>query len=373
MTARHHSRHLEELLPAYALGALDGDELRELAEHLAPAQGAPGAETADAAHAARPAAVAAAEVACPICAAELRRLADDLEAIAMVGQPVEGEAETEMEIASAAAAGRIEPPAPSAELRRRLLAQVAAEPRGSLSASGSLGASGSPPPAAPPAPFIASAAPSGPLPAAASTPIATPTARPSPVVDLAQRRRGPAAAMRGRWPRLAAAAALLLALGWGATRQAGLETEIRRLRGERDRLAARADSLERQAQAAQAQSERLARTLSILAAPGIESVRLAAMGSSHAAGRTYVDPAGRTAVFYASGLPALTAGQTYQLWYIDDEDRKTSAGVFQPDPQGKAALMVEQPLPVERIQSWVVTVEPSGGRPQPTGPIALAG
>jgi hypothetical protein len=196
-------------------------------------------------------------------------------------------------------------------------------------------------------------------------------------VDLAGRRRGPAAAptrgIGGRWPQLAAAAALLLALAWGATRQAGLESEIRHLRGERDRLAARADSLERQAQEARAQSERLARTLSILAAPKVESVRLAAMGSSHAAGRTYVDATGRQAVFYASGLPALTADKTYQLWYIDDEDRKTSAGVFQPDPQGKAALMVEQPLPVERIQSWVVTVEPRGGRPQPTGPIALAG
>lgn len=336
--ASHHSRQLEELLPAYALGALDGDELRELTEHLAPEPGEP------AAGAAQPADVAAA-AACPICAAELRRLADDLEAIAMLEQLVEGEAETEMEIASAAAAGRIEPPAPSADLRRRLLAQVAAEPRGSL---------GAPAPTPTPTPTL----------------IATSATRPSPVVDLAGRRRGPAASW---WPRLAAAAALLLALAWGATRQAGLESEIRHLRGERDRLAARADSLERQAQEARAQSERLARTLSILAAPSVESVRLAAMGSSHAAGRTYVDPAGRQAAFYASGLPALSAGQTYQLWYIDDEDRKTSAGVFQPDPQGKAALMVEQPLPVERIQSWVVTVEPSGGRPQPTGPIALAG
>ena len=35
MTAAPHSTRFEELLPAYALGALDGDDLRELEEHLA--------------------------------------------------------------------------------------------------------------------------------------------------------------------------------------------------------------------------------------------------------------------------------------------------------------------------------------------------
>ena len=34
MTAAPHSARCEELLPAYALGALDGDDLRELEEHL---------------------------------------------------------------------------------------------------------------------------------------------------------------------------------------------------------------------------------------------------------------------------------------------------------------------------------------------------
>ncbi|MBW8876426.1 MAG: anti-sigma factor [Acidobacteria bacterium] len=34
MTAAPHSARFEELLPAYALGALDGDDLRELEEHL---------------------------------------------------------------------------------------------------------------------------------------------------------------------------------------------------------------------------------------------------------------------------------------------------------------------------------------------------
>jgi hypothetical protein len=173
---------------------------------------------------------------------------------------------------------------------------------------------------------------------------------------------------------LAAAAVLALVAAWGLVRQSRMGAEIERLRGESRQLAARAAVLERRAAQAQAESLRLARTISILAAPGVESVRLAGMGTSHAAaGRTYVNVAGRQAVFYASGLPALGPDKTYQLWYLDDQDHPTSAGVFEVDAHGKAALVVDQSLPVERIQAWAVTIEPRGGRPQPTGPMALAG
>jgi len=178
----------------------------------------------------------------------------------------------------------------------------------------------------------------------------------------------------GRWQLLAAAAVLVLVAAWGLARQASLGNEIQRLRGERRQLAARADALERQVAQAQAEAGRLARTLSIIAAPGVESVRLAGMGASHAAaGRTYVNTADRKAVFYAFGLPALGPGKTYQLWYIDDEEHTTSAGIFNVDASGKASLVIDTALPVERVQAWAVTVEPSGGRPQPTGPMALAG
>jgi hypothetical protein len=167
---------------------------------------------------------------------------------------------------------------------------------------------------------------------------------------------------------------LALVAAWGLVRQASLGSEIARLRGESRQLVVRAAALERRAAEAQAESGRLARTLSIIAAPGVESVRLAGMGTSHAAaGRTYVNVADRKAVFYAFGLPALGPDKTYQLWYLDDQEHPTSAGVFEVDAHGKAALVVDQSLPVERIQAWVVTVEPRGGRPQPTGSMALAG
>src|SRR5258708_28385236 len=64
------SPRFDELLPAYALGALDGDELRELAAHLA--------------------------AGCPACESELRRLAAEVEdlaaAAAEVSEGLAGEA-----------------------------------------------------------------------------------------------------------------------------------------------------------------------------------------------------------------------------------------------------------------------------------------
>lgn len=298
-----HSPRFDDLLPAYALGALDGEELRELAAHLA--------------------------AGCPVCEAELRRLAAGLEELAGFAAVV-----------PASLAG--EAPAILAGVERRLLAQISAEPR-----------------------------------SAPATPQAT-----APAPAVLRRRRAPAAAAGAahpttaarRWPLLAAAAMLAVVAAWGVVRQATLGAEIERLRGERQQLAARADAFERRAARAQAESERLALTLSIIASPGVQSISLAGMGTSHSAvGRTYVDAADRKAVFYASSLPALGPDKTYQLWYLDDEERKTSVGVFSADARGKATLVIDQPLPVERIQGWVVTIEPRGGMPQPTGPMALAG
>jgi len=304
MTSSTHSPRFAELLPAYALGALDGDELRELAAHLA--------------------------AGCPVCEGELRRLAAEVEDLAA--------AAAELPESLAAAAPEI-----LDGVKRRLLAElprVSQVPRVSAPAAESRSPA---PPAAFPAP-------------------------PSPAHGTRAVR-----AVR-RWAPLAAAAVLALVAAWGLAGQARMGAEVERLRGESRQLAARAEAAERQAALAQAESLRLARTISILAAPGVQSVRLAGMGTSHAAaGRTYVDVADRQAVFYASGLPALGPDKTYQLWYLDDQDHPTSAGVFEVDARGKAALVVDQPLPVERIQAWAVTIEPRGGRPQPTGPMALAG
>ena len=352
MTATTHTPRIDELLPAYALGALDGEELRELQAHLAAASPAgpasPGGPS------------------CPVCQRELRRLAVDLEALAGAAATVPAVLADD----GTAMAGML------GGVRQRLLAAVVAAPRplaatgarSAATAAGDVGAAGE----AGAASEVGRVSAAGEhLPPAVAPPFRAPAA------PVAAGRRGAAgrpAYLAGRWQLLAAAAVLVLVAAWGLARQASLGNEVERLRGERRQLAARADALERQLSQAQAEAGRLARTLSIIAAPGVESVRLAGMGASHAAaGRTYVNTADRKAVFYAFGLPALGPGKTYQLWYLDDEEHATSAGVFNVDASGKASLVVDTALPVERVQAWAVTVEPSGGRPQPTGPMALAG
>ena len=312
MTSSTHSPRFDELLPAYALGALDGDELRELAAHLA--------------------------AGCPACEGELRRLAAEVEDLAA--------AAAELPESLAAEAPEI-----LGGVKRRLLADLPRHPR------------------LQPLAEVSEVAEVAAVTAAAEVAPAEPAAFPA----FAARSGRPGRSAL-RWVPLAAAAVLALVAAWGLVRQARMGAEIERLRGESRQLAARAEVLERRAAEAEAESVRLARTISILSAPGVQSVRLAGMGTSHAAaGRTYVDVADRQAVFYASGLPALGPDKTYQLWYLDEQDHPTSAGVFAVDAHGKAALVVDQSLPVERIQAWAVTVEPRGGRPQPTGPMALAG
>lgn len=76
--------------------------------------------------------------------------------------------------------------------------------------------------------------------------------------------------------------------------------------------------------------------------------------------------------FVANGLPAAPPGKTYQLWAIA-AGMPVSAGVFDVDPKGSAALRVK-PLPgVWKVEMFAVTLEPAGGLPKPSGAMYLAG
>lgn len=76
--------------------------------------------------------------------------------------------------------------------------------------------------------------------------------------------------------------------------------------------------------------------------------------------------------FVASGLPAAPAGKTYQLWAIA-RGTPLSAGVFDVDPKGSAALRVKPRPDVEKVEVFAVTLEPAGGLRKPSGPLYLAG
>ena len=69
------------------------------------------------------------------------------------------------------------------------------------------------------------------------------------------------------------------------------------------------------------------------------------------------------AVVMADGLPAVPAGQTYQMWLMGDDHDPVSVGLMQGSP-GRQAVAVDN---VSGSDTFGVTVEPAGGSPQPTG------
>ena len=84
-----------------------------------------------------------------------------------------------------------------------------------------------------------------------------------------------------------------------------------------------------------------------------------------------VDPASKKAWLYAYNLPALPHGKVYQLWAIDE--KPVSAGVFGLDAGQKARMLIKNMGEFPRMKKFAVTVEPDGGRPEPTGAIYLIG
>lgn len=72
---------------------------------------------------------------------------------------------------------------------------------------------------------------------------------------------------------------------------------------------------------------------------------------------------------YAVNLPECLNGTLYQLWAIDQKPR--SIGTFHMDSGETAHLLVTRVPDFERAKKFALSLEPPGGRPQPTGPIYL--
>jgi len=154
------------------------------------------------------------------------------------------------------------------------------------------------------------------------------------------------------WRWLAAAAAVLLMLTAGAWWSA--RREVTRL----------------QATIAQFQAGDRDGITDILSASDVRGVPLQGLPpAAAAAARVFVSPS-RGLMMAAEGLPALPAGQVYQLWAIIGTT-PISAGVFQRDTNGRATVLHH--APIASPAALAVTVEPAGGVSAPTGPKYLLG
>jgi anti-sigma-K factor RskA len=72
-------------------------------------------------------------------------------------------------------------------------------------------------------------------------------------------------------------------------------------------------------------------------------------------------------VFSASRLPRLADTNTYQFWLITRVG-PVSAGLLTPDEAGRITFVTDTPGNVPRpVIGASVTLEPTGGRPRPSG------
>jgi anti-sigma-K factor RskA len=79
----------------------------------------------------------------------------------------------------------------------------------------------------------------------------------------------------------------------------------------------------------------------------------------------------RGLVIYSGQMPPTPEGKSYQLWLVPTQGAPVSAGLVEPNQQnGSVLVRLPQGLPAK---AFAVTVEPQGGRPQPTGPMVLVG
>ncbi|HEX4028990.1 MAG TPA: anti-sigma factor [Terracidiphilus sp.] len=182
--------------------------------------------------------------------------------------------------------------------------------------------------------------------------------RPSAGLSIVPPRPRKRAAAWGGW--LAAAAMLLLSIGLGI-----------RMRSLRWRLNETSLQLAEET----VESRQAHQVLDLLTAPMAQHVLLTAGKTPPAPSARAVYLASRGAlVMEASNLKPLPADKTYELWVIPSNGAAPiPAGLFQPDANGSASVVMPQIPSGVVAKAFGVTEEKEGGSSTPTAPILLAG
>jgi anti-sigma-K factor RskA len=77
-------------------------------------------------------------------------------------------------------------------------------------------------------------------------------------------------------------------------------------------------------------------------------------------------------MLYDGTLAPAAADKSYQLWLVPKSGSPISAGIFNPAAGEKSHMMMKMAPGIEP-KAFAVTLEPVGGRPQPTGAMVLVG
>ena len=116
--------------------------------------------------------------------------------------------------------------------------------------------------------------------------------------------------------------------------------------------------------ARQSQTSQIA--LAMLAYPGVQTIPIDANGIT---GSLLLDKDRNIAVLIAWNLPQLKNNQTYQAWFTDQKGERTSAAIFNPEPDLPfTSVSIIPPNDLSNFTGLGVTIEPAGGSKLPTGP-----
>jgi hypothetical protein len=91
-----------------------------------------------------------------------------------------------------------------------------------------------------------------------------------------------------------------------------------------------------------------------------------------ASGQLIANPNGSSGVLFVTGLPALEAGQVYQLW-LTQGDAFIAAGIFSVDEAGSGFLEVNSAGAIGTYRGLGVSIEPVGGSQLPTSQMVMVG
>jgi anti-sigma-K factor RskA len=106
---------------------------------------------------------------------------------------------------------------------------------------------------------------------------------------------------------------------------------------------------------------------------GMRAVPLTASDpASRATGYVLISTDGDSGALVVDGLRPLGESQQYQLWLILD-GKRTSGAVFSTDEKNYGGTRIRAPRSLLDYSSVGITIEPTGGSPQPTGPKVLGG
>jgi anti-sigma-K factor RskA len=113
--------------------------------------------------------------------------------------------------------------------------------------------------------------------------------------------------------------------------------------------------------------------LETAAQDGFRMVALVGTGPSpQASGMLVLSHDGDMGTLVVDGLPALDDAHTYQVWLIRG-NQWTNGGVFTVSSDGYEAMRIYSDQPLKSFPAFEVTIEPTGGSPNPTGDKVLSG